>query len=294
MIVAYGSINLDLVFPLPRLPTAGETVLGPSMSIEPGGKGANQAVAAARDGASVIFAGAVGADALAHDALRLMRANSIDISRIVTADVPTGCAAICVDPQGRNLIAVASGANLSAKQMQVEDALLGPGTTLLLQMEMPQADVDALIHRAHAAGCRIVLNLAPASPLSEAALQRLDVLVLNEGEAAALGSFLGCDAHAGALHRRLEGVSVVVTLGGDGLEAAFASTELRIHAFAVNAVDTTGAGDCFTGVLASSLERGLPMHAALVRANTAAGLCCTRHGTQGSMPDANEIDAALS
>ena len=118
MIVCFGSINLDLIFPLPHLPGAGETVLGPSMQIEPGGKGANQAVAAARDGAKVIFAGAVGKDALAEDAVELMRESGVDISRVARIKGATGCAAICVDPAGRNLIAVASGANLAARQAQ--------------------------------------------------------------------------------------------------------------------------------------------------------------------------------
>jgi ribokinase len=256
MILAFGSINLDLIFPLPHLPAAGETVLGPAMTIEPGGKGANQAVAAARDGGRVVFAGAVGADALAQDALRLMRATDMDISRVVTAESATGCAAICVDPAGRNLIAVASGANLAARADQVEPALLGPATTVLLQMEVPRAETEALIRRARAAGSRIVLNLAPAAALDEAALRAVDVLVLNEGEAAFLAARLGCPATAVALHARL-GVTVVITLGEQGLEVALPGGPLRLPAHKVHAIDTTGAGDCFTGVLAAALDRGL-------------------------------------
>jgi ribokinase len=293
MILCFGSINLDLIFPLPHLPAAGETVLGPAMTIEPGGKGANQAVAAARDGAAVAFAGAVGRDALAQDALRLMRASNIDTTRIAEADAATGCAAICVDPAGRNLIAVASGANLAASHAQVEDALLTPATTVLLQMEVPAAETEALIARARAAGSRIVLNLAPAAPLAEPALRALDVLVLNEGEARFLAAHLGCPASAGALHLRL-GVTVVVTLGEQGLEAVSAQGTLRLPARPVTAVDTTGAGDCFTGVLAASLDRGQPLAEALARANTAAALACTRPGTQGSMPRAAETDSALT
>ena len=293
MILAFGSINLDLIFPLPHLPTPGETVLGPAMTIEPGGKGANQAVAAARDGARVVFAGAVGADALAQDALRLMRATDIDISRVITAEAATGCAAICVDPAGRNLIAVASGANLAARADQVEPALLGPATTVLLQMEVPRAETEALIHRARAAGSRIILNLAPAAPLAEGALRTVDVLVLNEGEAAFLAAQLGCAATAAALHTRLD-ATIVITLGEQGLEAALPGGPLRLPANQVQAVDTTGAGDCFTGVLAASLDRGLALPEALARAQAAAALCCTRPGTQGSMPQAAETDAALA
>ena len=293
MIVCFGSINLDLIFPLPHLPAAGETVLGPAMTIEPGGKGSNQAVAAARDGGQVVFAGAVGADALAHDALRLMRATDMDTSRIAIAVSATGCAAICVDPDGRNLIAVASGANRAARQDQVENALLGPGTTLLLQMEVPADEIAALIRRGRAAGCRIVLNLAPAALLDAAALRALDLLVLNEGEAGLLAERLGCAAEAAALRARLGGVGVVVTLGEGGLEAASEQGDVRLLAHPVRVVDTTGAGDCFTGVLAASLDRGMGMADALVRANVAAALCCTRRGTQGSMPLAVETDAAL-
>jgi len=293
VIVCFGSINLDLIFPLPHLPAAGETVLGPAMTIEPGGQGANQAVAAARDGAAVAFAGAVGRDALAQDALRLMREAGMDIARVVEADSATGCAAICVDPAGRNLISVASGANLAARQDQVEEALLRPGTTVLLQMEVPARETEALVARARAAGCRVVLNLAPAAPLAEAALRALDVLVVNEGEAAFLAGHLGCLASAGALHLRL-GVAVVVTLGENGLEMVSAQGALRLSAHPVRVVDTTGAGDCFTGVLAAALDRGLSLPEALSRANVAAGLACSRAGTQGSMPRAAETDAALT
>ncbi len=291
MIIVFGSINLDLIFPLPHLPTAGETVLGPTMRIEPGGKGANQAVAAARDGAQVAFAGAVGADALADDALRLLHDSGVNMARIATAEAATGCAAICVDPKGRNLIAVASGANLAARHTQVEDALLRPGDTLLLQMEVPVPEIEALIARARAAGMRIILNLAPAAPLSLNALKSLDVLVANEEEAAFLATHLGTPPGAAALHQAL-GIAIVVTLGGDGAEAATRTGRLRLPATPVQVIDTTGAGDCFTGVLAASLDRGLDLAAAIHRANTAAGLACTRAGTQGALPTAGETDAA--
>lgn len=294
MIVVFGSVNLDLIFSLPHLPAAGETVLGQEMSIEPGGKGANQAVAAARDGARVVFAGAVGSDALADDALRLMRSTDMDISRIASAAVATGTAAICVDAQGRNLIAVASGANLCARQSQVEDALLGPHTTVLLQMEAPRADTEELIHRARKAGSRIVLNLAPAAPLDETALSSLDVLVVNEGEAEFLARHVGCASSAEAISDRLGGVNVVITLGERGVQAQTIAGAIALPAAPIDALDTTGAGDCFTGVLTAALDRGLPFRQALHRANVAAGLCCTRKGTQGSMPSAAETDAALS
>jgi ribokinase len=293
MIIVFGSINLDLIFPVDALPVGGETVLGRTLRIEPGGKGANQAVAAARDGAQVVFAGAVGRDALAADSLRLLEANGVDISRVVRADTSTGCAAICVDPQGRNLIAVASGANLAARQLQIEQGLLGRHATVLLQMENDPAETAALIARARAAGARVVLNLAPAAMLPREALQALDLLVVNSGEGAWLGTSLGTGTNAASLRAAL-GVDVVETLGDAGLQAVTAETSIRLAARQVQVVDTTAAGDCFIGVLAAGLDRGLALEPALGRANCAAALCCTRMGSQGSLPTAAETDAALN
>ena len=288
MIVVFGSINLDLIFPLPHLPTPGETVLGPSMTIEPGGKGANQAVAAARDGARVIFAGAVGRDALAHDALALLRQSNVDLSRVITADSATGCAAICVDPAGKNLIAVASGANLAARASQVEDALLTAQTTLLLQRETPAEEVAALVARAR--GARIILNLAPAGPMPLETLKALEILVLNEDEAAWLARDLGVSPGAPSLHEAL-GVTIIITLGDAGVQAASKTGALSLSAHKITPIDTTGAGDCFTGVLAAAVDRGLSLADALRRANAAAAICCMKPGTQGSMPTRAEIDA---
>jgi len=293
MIVVFGSINLDLIFPVPHIPRPGETVLGPLTRIEPGGKGANQAVAAARDGAQVVMAGAIGRDALGRGALGLLRDARVDLTRVVETDASTGCAAISVDPAGNNAIAVGSGANLLARAAQVEDALLGPETTVVLQMEVPAAETASVIRRASARGARIVLNLAPALPLAEATLRCVDVLVVNETEAVSLAADIGCDATAAALRGRLD-VTVVRTLGGDGLEAASPGAGLiRLSARPIGVVDSTGAGDCFVGVLAAALDRGADLAAALHRATAAAGLCCTRAGSQGSIPVAAETDGFL-
>jgi ribokinase len=291
MIVVFGSINLDLIFPLPAIPLAGETLLAPGIRIEPGGKGANQAVAAARDGAKVVMAGAVGRDALAAGALALLRDAGIDLSRVIEAEAATGCAAIFVDPRGANAIGVGSGANLAAHATQVEDALLGPGTTVVLQMEVAAAESAALIHRARARGARIILNLAPARPMEIAALRGLDLLTVNETEAAWLGGHLGCGADAAALRGAL-GVDIVRTLGEDGAEVASGDGVRRVPARRITAVDTTAAGDCFVGVLAATLDRGATLADALTRASAAAALCCMRAGSQSSLPMAAEIDAS--
>jgi ribokinase len=292
MIVVFGSINLDLIFALPAIPRPGETVLGPQVRIEPGGKGANQAAAAARDGASVALAGAVGRDALADDALALLREAGVDLTRVAVSEAATGCAAIAVDPQGRNAIAVGSGANLSARAAQIEDALLGPQTTLLLQMECDAAETAQLIRRARAAGSRILLNLAPAGTLAPDALRMVDLLVANETEAAWLAAELGTQPDAASLAASL-GTAVVRTLGEDGAELANGDGVLTVPAHAVAAVDTTAAGDCFMGVLAAAIDRGMALPHALRRAAVAAALACTKSGSQSSLPLATATDAAM-
>jgi ribokinase len=290
MISVFGSINLDLIFPLDRLPAPGETVLGPAVRIEPGGKGANQAAAAALDGAQVLMAGAVGQDALAEGALAGLRGAGVDLSRVVRVADATGCAAVCTDGGGRNQIAVGSGANLRVRADQVEDALLQPGHTVLLQMEVPASETEALIRRNR--GARLVLNLAPALPLDIDALRAVDVLVVNEHEAAWLAARLAAAPEAAALRQAL-GVCVVRTLGAAGVDYAGAEAAGTLAAHRIDGVDTTAAGDCFTGVLAAGLDRGLGLLAALSRANAAAALCCMRTGSQGSIPTAAETEAFM-
>jgi ribokinase len=293
MIIVFGSINLDLIFALPAIPRPGETVLGPSTRIEPGGKGANQAVAAARDGATVVMAGAIGRDALADGALVLLKQASVNLDRVQTVEASTGCAAISVDPDGNNAISVGSGANLHAAAAQVEPALLTQATTLLLQMEVPAAETAALIARAKAAGTRIVLNLAPAAPLPPDALRAVDVLIVNDPEAAWLAAHLHCDPTAAALHQHLgQNTAIVLTQGANGADIADTDgTTWHQPAEPITPLDTTAAGDCFAGVLAHRLDRGETLRQAVSRASIAAALCCTRQGSQGSIPTAAETDA---
>lgn len=288
-VLVFGSANADIVFRLPVLPRPGETVLGPAVDFLPGGKGANQAAAAARDGARVAFAGAVGRDPLAAVATAALRAAGVDVSRLAEVAAPTGCAGIAVDAAGENLIMVGSGANLAARAAQVEDGALGPGTVLLLQMEVPAAENAALIHRARAAGARVLLNLAPPGDLPMEALRAIDLLIANAHEAAALAARLGTEDLRGALGR-----DVVVTLGEAGARWFGAAGMVAVPAFAVAAVDTTGAGDTWCGVLAAALDRGMAMEAAMRRASAAAALACTRPGAAASCPDAAETDALLA
>lgn len=287
MILVFGSINLDLIFPVQHLPAPGETILGGGFVMLPGGKGANQALAAARDGGRVILVGAVGRDAFAEAALDLVRKAGIDLSYLSTLDWPTGCASVVVEAGGDNQIAVASGANAHASASHVPDDLLGPGCTVVLQMEAPLAPALALARRAKAAGGRVILNLAPARGDADELLETIDVLVANEGEAATLGD-------PSTVAKR-HGITVVVTRGEAGAIVHRAEGgSLAVPALPITAIDTTGAGDCFVGVLAVALDRGISMAAALRRATVAAGLACGTRGAQPSMPNALMIDQALT
>ena len=288
MIVVFGSINIDLVIAAERLPVAGETVIGDSYRLLPGGKGANQALAAARDGASVSLVGAVGADAFAETALALLRSQGVDLSLLRVVDRPTGCAAITVSDAGENLITVASGANRRASAGMVPERMLGPDTVVLMQMEVPATEVALLAARAKERGSSVLLNLAPAAALDDATLRQIDVLIANEGEAASLTPAPA--AMAAAL-----GSVIVVTRGPRGATAYLSDGGvIAVPPLPVEVVDTTGAGDAFVGVLAASLSAGRDLSSALRRASAAAGLACGIAGAQPGMPKSDAIDVAVA
>ena len=290
-VTVFGSVNADLTFPVPDLPAPGHTVLGGAWRASPGGKGANQAVAAARDGAAVRLFGAVGRDAMAATALSAARAAGLDLSGLLETAAPTGAAAILVDARGRNQIAVSPGANRLARASQVPR--LAPGAILLAQMETPPEETAALILRAAGEGARPILNLAPAAPLAMEALRALHLLIVNEHEAAWLAARLGARATAIALNAAL-GVPVAVTLGAAGAEAAGPEGRWHVPALPAEVADTTGAGDCWCGVLAAALSRGTPLEAAMRRAAAAAALAVSRPGAADSMPMAAETEARLA
>ncbi len=292
MIVCFGSLNADLVFRLPEIPRSGQTLLADDLAVQAGGKGANQAVAAARDGAAVAMAGAVGSDALAEVALSGLREAGADIARVRSLAAATGCASIWIDAAGRNRIAVALGANAQARADQITDADLAQATSLLLQMEVAMQETAALLRRARALGLRAILNLAPALPLDTDTLRLAGLLVVNEDEAEATALRLGCAPEAAALRAAL-GIDVVRTLGEAGSEAATQDGDWHVPARVIDPVDTTAAGDCFVGVLAAALDRGAPLRAAMERASVAAALACGRRGSQASLPRRAETDRAL-
>jgi ribokinase len=284
MIVVFGSINLDLIFPVTHLPAPGETVLGGDYTIAPGGKGANQALAARRAGSEVTMIGAVGRDGFAGSALALLSRNKVDLSLVATTERPTGCAAIAVDPRGENLIAVACGANLDVVAARVPDRLLGPETTLVLQREISIGENAILIERARARNTRIVLSLAPAGPLAPARIDDIDIIIANEGEAATLG----IDAARGTRQ------ALVVTRGAAGAFAYLPDGgRIAVPALSIAPIDTTGAGDTFAGALAAGLDQGLALDDALRRASAAAALTCLAVGAQSAMPDRTDIDTAI-
>ena len=287
MILVFGSINVDLIIPVPHLPHPGETVLGGDYSILPGGKGANQALAARRAGASVMLAGAVGTDAFADIALGQLRREGVDTRLIHIVEQPTGCAAIMVSTGGENAIAVAPGANASVRADRVPDELLAADTTLVAQMEVPPEETEILIRRMRARGGCSLLNLAPALPIDPAILRNLDFVVANEGEAAALGTD---PARLVRLPRR----GFVVTRGAAGAIAFLRGGEtIEVPALPIEPVDTTGAGDTFVGVLAAALDLGSTLEEALRCASAAAGLACLARGAQNAMPDAAAITVAV-
>jgi ribokinase len=295
LLLVFGSINVDMLLEVAVLPRPGETVLCPGYHLAAGGKGANQAAAAARAGATVHMVGQVGADSFGAFARQALADAGVDCARVGISGRATGVAVIAVDRVAENQIMVASGANLDTQAGQVADADLARGATVLCQNEVrPEATV-ALLERARARGARTIWNLAPAGGVPATGLRSVEFLVVNEIEAqAAAAADVGDPV---AMARELaarHGLTCVVTLGAAGALAIGPKGGHRVAALPVEPVDTTGAGDAFVGVLAAALDQGHDVAAALARASVAAGLACTALGAQTSQPTAAQIEARLS
>ena len=301
-VTVLGSLNMDISVTVPRLPEPGATVLGSAARFTPGGKGANQAVAAARLGASVRMAGCVGDDDFGRQLLAALGEEQVDTGGVRTVTgVPTGLAMISVDPAGENLITVAPGANHEVGAGEVAAAASSPGDVLVICAEIPVPAIKTALAQASRAGARCVLNLAPAPPEAAAIVaDGVDWLVVNETEAAAVlgrkveGLTDAVEAAAGLLAAGAR--HAVVTAGAHGAALAPSTgaegAPLTIEAFGVEAVDTVGAGDTFVGALAVALAAGVP-RAEAVRAAAAAGATAvTRHGAQAGMPRPADIRAA--
>ena len=297
MVIVFGSINIDIAVGLARLPERGETVLGHDCVISPGGKGANQAHAARRAGAPVAMAGMVGADAFAAPALARLRTEGVDLARVGEADEPTGCATIWVEEgTGASTIAVASGANTRVTHSQVPDELLDGEAVVLLQHEVSLDENRRLVERAARRGCRIVLNAAPAFPVPDDVLAALEILIVNEIEIVQVA------ANAGGgdeplrnlpqwLARRFA-LTVAATFGAEGSLCHTGREAIHTPALDITPMDTTGAGDTFSGVLAAMLSTGHGLREAARYATAAGSLACTRAGAQSSQPAWAEIAAA--
>ena len=287
-VVVVGSVNADLVVSVRQLPRPGETVTGGTFARHGGGKGANQAVAAARLGARVVFAGAVGADDLGDEALELLTGEGVDVSATLRLDdVATGVAVIVVDERGENQIAVASGANGALTGAMVERALdLRGDGVVLLGHEVPDEAVLAGARAARAAGWTAILNPAPARPLADGLGGVL--LTPNADEARALAGEDDVQAAAAALAART-GAAVLVTLGADGALLLDGDRADRLPAPAVDVVDTTGAGDTVNGALAAELAAGRPLRDAAEFALAAAALSTRAAGAREGMPRRDEV-----
>jgi len=284
-----GSANLDFVVRAPHVPAPGETVLGRDFATFPGGKGANQAVACARaGGAPTRMLLALGDDAFAVPLEASLRDAGVEPLIVRTPDQPTGTAFICLSDDAENAITVAPGANnaLRAEHLPPLDAV----SHLLLQLETPLETVSAWVVAARAAGVKVLLNAAPARALPETLLAALDVLVVNEGELALLS---GESASVAAGLAKLDVPGVVVTLGARGCVARIDGQIQLQPAFAVQAVDTTAAGDTFCGTLAARLAQGDGVDDALRYASAASAIACTRLGAQSSIPERAEVEAFL-
>lgn len=301
--VVVGSINLDLVVRVERLPRPGETVAGGSLERHGGGKGANQAVAAARAGAEVHFLGAVGEDDFGAQALEELQREGIDvdgITRLSTAS--TGLAAIVVDDQGENQIAVASGANAELDPQRVEQWLrrLDPPAeaVCLLNLEIPDPPLVTAARWASEAGiATLVVNPAPARALPHALLELGPILTPNAGELAALAGYGAEEADPEPAARELSGRSgapVIVTLGAEGAIMVTGRDSRRVPAPPVRAVDATGAGDAFNGALAAALAGGHDLVRAVQRAVLAGSRAVGAHGARGGLPSAQELDRLVT
>jgi ribokinase len=298
MIVVYGSINIDVIGHAPTLMRPGETVMGTTLEMAPGGKGANQALAACRAGGEVRMVGCVGNDDFATRALSLLSEAEMDLSFVRRMDRHTGTALIVVDDAGENMITVLPGANARLNCTALEQAGLARGDWLLLQLETPLDGVLAAARFARKSGAKTMLNLAPFMEFAPELLDEIDILIVNETELKGVLALLNApkldeEKSVRWLSDRL-GNTVVATLGADGAIAVSGGETTKVPAIPITPVDTVGAGDTFVGYLAAGLSEGDDLETALGRAAVAAGLACLKPGAQPSIPERSEVEARLA
>jgi ribokinase len=302
-VVVFGSSNTDMTVRLPHLPAPGQTILGDSFTTSPGGKGANQAVAARRAGAEVLFVAAVGNDSLGQASLELYKREGVNVGHVrVVAGVPSGVALIFVGNDGENMIGVAPGANQRLSPDDIDrlpDSVFRVGDILLAGLEIPVVTAIRAMRRGRAAKMTVILNPAPAPSNVDQDVRELlslaDIITPNRGEALSLAGLIGSsDADLPDCARRLRNLGpkqIVITLGAEGCLVNSGTECHKIGAPRVEAVDTVGAGDAFNGALAVALAENHPLHRAAEWANVAAALAVTKPGAQSALPYRAEIDS---
>jgi ribokinase len=296
-ILVIGSLNADLVVRAPRFPEPGETISGEDLAIIPGGKGANQAVAAARQGAQVAMLGRVGSDSFGPTLTDNLQQNHVDTTYVLTDKSATGTAIIVVDVNGQNSIVLSPGANGKVASPDVDVFPFQSADMLLLQFEIP---LETVIHAASVArqnGLRVILNPAPARPIPDSLLAAVDILVPNESELQLLTDMPvteAASAETAAKTLLAKGVqNVTVTLGEKGALLVTPEQTQLVPSFKVEVVDTTAAGDAFIGGLAAALLGGKSLEEAVRYGNASGALATTKFGAQPSLPTANEVDQLL-
>ncbi|RLI50365.1 ribokinase [Candidatus Bathyarchaeota archaeon] len=296
-IVVIGCLHTDFTVKVKTIPRIGESVLGKSFKRSPGGKGANQAVAAARLGADVVLIGRVGADVFGKELIKNLRENGIDTKYIIEdSETYTGLALIMVDEDGDNILAVASGADMRIRKEDIDRAeeIIKLSDILLIQLETPLQIVEYAINIAFNEGVKVLLNPAPAQKLSKDLLKKVYVLIPNEKEAELLSNVKIKDLNSSKISAKklLENgtENIVITLGKNGSIIATKEETVHINGLNVNAIDTTGAGDAFCGALAVALSSGKELKEAVIYANYAGALATTKIGAQEALPTKEELE----
>lgn len=296
-VIVVGSINMDITARTDKLPDTGETVAARSVEYLPGGKGLNQAVAAAKIGTTVVLAGCLGSDSFADELASFIRRHKIDVSCLRRSEKNSGIALITVDERGQNTIVVAPGSNADVCPEDVKKLPVSPGDVVVCQFEIPPAAVAAAFAKARRYGARTILNPSPVCPIPDEIFRNTDILIVNETELAFLSrENVDENTSAGKIADAAEKLktdaeqTVIVTLGSRGALVAGGKDMLFVDSYKVPAVDTVGAGDCFAGVFAAKLAEGKDVGESVKTAVRAAAVCVTRKGAAPAMPDAGELE----